>query len=708
MTDHAVEVDVSPTPEKNNISGTPKRGRKTTISKKKMSKPQTDVEGEKSSLTSRTTSTKGGKRRSASSPRTSEIRSRDAQLQHGFLEKQFQAESGRGQEDGISIVITETMHSRMRKVSILCMDDPVDEPRDQTSHPSETHDALPRVKANHKGRDDNSNNSPGRAKDKESNLLMESNVENDGRATTTKCLTTDVSRKSSERHRMQKPNGQSNIPIQCNNVVASQLPLHTYKSTAFAFPDALLSDESARRHQRRWSLNDNQCLVEVEVQRPNRNGIKEQTSMRAASENGSAEGPISSQDSLNETRHITRSGTEVRGVIVPSPRSRQLMRQVSALGLEDPVFGNICDQLNPLHASNIFADMDFADVPEDMRDMLTLASDRTDVVATDDFIEESPPAKSLESKETAPLSSSTESSMDAYRLPLSGLPPLGFASEKSSKSFAGHTRNRRNATSQSNQMLRTATRVPNPSPLILSTKAAIDVIESSGPTKLPAANCTTPAVGVNTKMASTRNPHRTKTTNACSPLLLDDTLAAQVDAMFQNSSTSLNKAPGKPKHSSISSSKGSSNSPSTKNGGSSCRRNHARHTSYVPPGPPMAEPTLRRNSDAQKNTGHSISEAPHRILPSLDAIFPSSGGVDADEHLGRNYNVPPIHYTGRKWKTMDLSTGMRVGDVVGGSRGANLTDPASLETKSRRPEKESKHQLLKKSHGDHQLPKACR
>jgi hypothetical protein len=51
--------------------------------------------------------------------------------------------------------------------------------------------------------------------------------------------------------------------------------------------------------------------------------------------------------------------------------------------MEDPVFGNVDNQLRPRHASNIFDDMDFADVPEDMRDILSVASDHTDEVVLD-------------------------------------------------------------------------------------------------------------------------------------------------------------------------------------------------------------------------------------------------------------------------------------------------------------------------------------
>eukprot|EP00535_Pseudo-nitzschia_heimii_P010221 CAMPEP_0197192060 /NCGR_PEP_ID=MMETSP1423-20130617/24451_1 /TAXON_ID=476441 /ORGANISM="Pseudo-nitzschia heimii, Strain UNC1101" /LENGTH=416 /DNA_ID=CAMNT_0042644873 /DNA_START=258 /DNA_END=1508 /DNA_ORIENTATION=- len=80
-------------------------------------------------------------------------------------------------------------------------------------------------------------------------------------------------------------------------------------------------------------------------------------------------------------------GSEIAGTIAPSRRQRQLMRQISGLGLEDPVFGKTLDfddSIAKEHASFIFDDMDINDIPEDMRDMVSQASDRTDVVESDD------------------------------------------------------------------------------------------------------------------------------------------------------------------------------------------------------------------------------------------------------------------------------------------------------------------------------------
>mmetsp|Transcript_9251 Transcript_9251/g.22985 ORF Transcript_9251/g.22985 Transcript_9251/m.22985 type:complete len:409 (+) Transcript_9251:261-1487(+) len=87
---------------------------------------------------------------------------------------------------------------------------------------------------------------------------------------------------------------------------------------------------------------------------------------------------------------LTGPASEIGGIIAPTNRQRQLMRQVSGLGLEDPIFGknlNLDDSITKEHASFFFEDMDINDIPEDMRDMFSLASDRTDVVDTDNDVQ---------------------------------------------------------------------------------------------------------------------------------------------------------------------------------------------------------------------------------------------------------------------------------------------------------------------------------
>ena len=65
----------------------------------------------------------------------------------------------------------------------------------------------------------------------------------------------------------------------------------------------------------------------------------------------------------------------MRKEISASASSRYLMRQVSGLGMEDPVFGE--SEKEKLHPSQIFDDMSVNDIPEDMRDMISVASDPT-------------------------------------------------------------------------------------------------------------------------------------------------------------------------------------------------------------------------------------------------------------------------------------------------------------------------------------------
>ena len=65
----------------------------------------------------------------------------------------------------------------------------------------------------------------------------------------------------------------------------------------------------------------------------------------------------------------------IRGPISPTRSSTKLMRQISALGMEDPIF--CTTEEVPEHPSNIFADMGLDDVPSDMLDLMSIASDPT-------------------------------------------------------------------------------------------------------------------------------------------------------------------------------------------------------------------------------------------------------------------------------------------------------------------------------------------
>ena len=86
----------------------------------------------------------------------------------------------------------------------------------------------------------------------------------------------------------------------------------------------------------------------------------------------------SSEKLINPQAEKAESNPFLHKVIMPTDESKQLMRQVSALGLEDPVFGNIHESTKPHHPSNIFEDMNYEDVPDDMKDIMSIASDKTD------------------------------------------------------------------------------------------------------------------------------------------------------------------------------------------------------------------------------------------------------------------------------------------------------------------------------------------
>jgi hypothetical protein len=80
----------------------------------------------------------------------------------------------------------------------------------------------------------------------------------------------------------------------------------------------------------------------------------------------------------NENKRLPGAGTPgIRKQINATLSSRQLMRQMSGLGMEDPIFKTTEAELTPAHPSNIFDDMSLGDIAEDMRDMISIASDPT-------------------------------------------------------------------------------------------------------------------------------------------------------------------------------------------------------------------------------------------------------------------------------------------------------------------------------------------
>ncbi|KAL3921374.1 MAG: hypothetical protein SGILL_002776 [Bacillariaceae sp.] len=135
--------------------------------------------------------------------------------------------------------------------------------------------------------------------------------------------------------------------------------------------------------------HDHECLVEIEPEQlpPFPRNVPLSEEVKAMND----EIDCSDGSSLQGVQIIGR-GTEVRGYVAPSTKQRQLMRKVSGLGMEDPVFSALAAKQRPKRNPNIFDDMDLDDVPEDMRDMFSVASDGTDSIELHDDILESPSA----------------------------------------------------------------------------------------------------------------------------------------------------------------------------------------------------------------------------------------------------------------------------------------------------------------------------
>jgi hypothetical protein len=90
-------------------------------------------------------------------------------------------------------------------------------------------------------------------------------------------------------------------------------------------------------------------------------------------------GEMINASSSNEAlmRRVSGLGME-DPVINASSSNKAIMRRVSGLGMEDPVFGTRADEGRPDNPSaHIFDDMSIGDVPEDMRDLVSIASDQT-------------------------------------------------------------------------------------------------------------------------------------------------------------------------------------------------------------------------------------------------------------------------------------------------------------------------------------------
>jgi hypothetical protein len=95
-----------------------------------------------------------------------------------------------------------------------------------------------------------------------------------------------------------------------------------------------------------------------------------------------SKGPASSRKSQDaptqrrlEARGANRGTAVIQRDIISTKSNRDLMRQISGLGMIDPVYGT--REASPLHQSIIFDDMSLGDIPDDFKDAVSVASDRT-------------------------------------------------------------------------------------------------------------------------------------------------------------------------------------------------------------------------------------------------------------------------------------------------------------------------------------------
>lgn len=483
------------------------------------------------------------------------------------------------QQDSVSIVVTNTAHERMRNMSVLTLDE-------------DQFDRQP-----HRNGSMLSNDSEGKR--------------------TLNTVVTDQTEKEVLASRISKAAHETECPeeatlLNAKSKTPSKVPNRSNKPREFSFPATLASEESDRRHRTR-SLNANECLVEIEseihpsaVSQQNRSG---KHSMDGVQDD-------STDDECQRAVQITRRGMEVRGFIAPTTKQRQLMRKVSGLGMEDPVFGKIAEQLNPAHASNFFDDMDLDDVPEDMKDMMTFVSDRTDAVDLDDDILDSPAGSSHL------LGSQFESSLRAmsnFHNSCSSLPPLGL--DPGTMMMLDIVSPRRSQTK------RFPSRAPPPPPPPQDKSAKSTKTNRKSTYEAPLPPSYTPPAGSFVRKKVSKKPSGVDKSNV---MKRDDRLAATVDAMFQKS-MSASEFPSKGFASCLSPTQADSKSPSPRSNrrrsmGDGCDSfqmvsNHqGRRMSTSSVFVPTELPAIGQRSSP-------FRDDERRTLPSMDALFPDAAGA---------------------------------------------------------------------------------
>jgi hypothetical protein len=288
-----------------------------------------------------------------------------------------------------TIVTTDTSHERMRKISILGLEDPADmvRPKQPTAGSKASKRETSSRPISSRAHNRTNKVHPEKSKsDVDASKLQRVAARGNAR-----------SEKAPAREKMRRTKSNDTKEFRPPMMLMELLEEpQGHESTRSLDEDRLLLDmqldftPTPEIKRRSRSLDDEGCLLDLQLSVPQNEKV-EPGGYVPAGPRAAPKGP----------RDI--------GFIEPTKQQRQLMRKISALGLEDPVFGNIHEELRPRHASNIFEDMDFADVPEDMRDMLSLASDHTDPVGGEDYILESPVQDWSETKQSAALTSSSRS-----------------------------------------------------------------------------------------------------------------------------------------------------------------------------------------------------------------------------------------------------------------------------------------------------------
>jgi hypothetical protein len=341
------------------------------------------------------------------------------------------------------IVATETAHDRMRKMSKLGFEDPVDS-----------------IERDNNSNNNNNNITPNKKPPSRTRALRQSEEE---RAAAPRPRTSGRSSRQRVRpDESPRPDGKQ--------VVGKATAV---SSSSAADHDKPLSRSTPSRDRTRRSKSDGIKLSNAPLT-PAVDG-KNTTRPVVVTRRKSRTRSLDDMDEMFEQylkkevmappsgpMHQEGGGPAIGEVIAPSGEQKQLMRKISALGLEDPIFGNVHADMAVNHASMIFEDMNLEDIPDDMRDMLSVVSDHTDAVEMDDQMIESPvktPRVVRPSRNSKPVSSRSlmnhmNSSLDALAFEPDYEPPAGsFIRRESKRNLMKESSNRNLQSSMMNPVV---------------------------------------------------------------------------------------------------------------------------------------------------------------------------------------------------------------------------------------------------------------